>query len=73
MVQDAEGTIHLLYFRKRLNRPAAREGNLYYRQYDSVENQFGLPVKVSSQAFAMQTFSIDRATMAVGGDGRIHV
>ena len=58
LVQDAEGTIHLLYFKKRLNRPAAREGNLYYRQYDSEENQFGLPVKVSSQAFAIQTFSI---------------
>jgi len=73
LVQDAEGTIHLLYFKKRLNRPAAREGNLYYRQYDSEENQFGLPVKVSSQAFAIQTFSIARATMAVGEDGRIHV
>ena len=73
LVQDVEGTIHLLYFKKRLNRPAAREGNLYYRQYDPEENQFGLPVKVSSQAFAMQTFSIARAAMAVGGDGRIHV
>jgi hypothetical protein len=73
LVQDAEGTIHLLYFKKRLNRPAAREGNLYYRQYDSEENQFGLPIKVSSQAFAIQTFSIARASMAVGGDGRIHV
>ena len=73
LVQDVEGTIHLLYFKKRLNRPAAREGNLYYRQYDPEENQFGLPVKVSSQAFAIQTFSIARAAMAVGGDGRIHV
>ncbi len=70
---DSQGQVHLLYFKKRLNTPAAREGNLYYRQYDPVSGQFGLPVRVSSQAFAMQTFSIARASMAVGGDGRIHV
>lgn len=68
-----DGEIHLLYFKKRLNTPAAREGNLYYRQYDSENGRFGLPVKVSSSAFAMQTFSIARAAMAVGDDGRIHV
>ena len=32
LVQAADGGIHLLYFKKRLNRPAAREGNLYYRE-----------------------------------------
>jgi len=31
---DSNGDIHLLYFKKRLNTPAAREGNLYYRQYN---------------------------------------
>lgn len=73
LVQDSDGGIHLLYFKKRINRPAAREGNLFYRQYDAASQRFGLPVKVSSQAFNMQTFSIARAAMAVGGDGRIHV
>ncbi len=70
---DADGGVHLLYFKKRLNTPAAREGNLYYRQYDGEAGRFGLPVKVSSSAFAMQTFSIARASMAITDDGRIHV
>jgi hypothetical protein len=70
---DADGNVHLLYFKKRINRRAAREGNLYYRQYDPDQNRFGLPVKVSSQAFAMQMFSIARAAMAVDGEGRVHV
>lgn len=70
---DSNGDIHLLYFKKRLNTPAAREGNLYYRQYNVETGRFGLPVKVSSSAFAMQTFSIARASMAVTDDGRIHV
>lgn len=70
---DSNGDIHLLYFKKRLNTPAAREGNLYYRQLDVETGRFGLPVKVSSSAFAMQTFSIARASMALTDDGRIHV
>lgn len=73
LVQDDEGGIHLLYFKKRINRPAAREGNLYYRQYDAEAGRFGTPVRVSSQAFNMMTFALARAAMAVGGDGRIHV
>lgn len=73
LVTDAEGGVHLLYFKKRLRSPAAREGNLYYRQYDTEQNRFGTPVKVSSQAFNMQTFSIARSAMAIGGDGRVHV
>ena len=55
---DSNGDVHLLYFKKRLNTPAAREGNLYYRQYNLEAGQFGLPVKVSSSAFAMQTLSL---------------
>ena len=70
---DSNGDVHLLYFKKRLNTPAAREGNLYYRQYNIEAGQFGLPVKVSSSAFAMQTFSIARASMAITDDGRVHV
>lgn len=70
---DESGTIHLLYFKKRLSAPSAREGNLYYRQYLSEQNRFGLPVKVSSSAYDIRTFSIARASMAVGGDGRVHV
>ena len=70
---DNQGGVHLLYFKKRINTPAAREGNLYYRQYNVESGQFGLPVKVSSDAFAMQTFSIARASMTTTDDGRIHV
>ncbi|NKB33789.1 MAG: hypothetical protein GKR91_11890 [Pseudomonadales bacterium] len=70
---DGNSDIHLLYFKKRINTPAAREGNLYYRQFNLETGRFGLPVKVSSSAFAMQTFSIARAAMAVSDDGRIHV
>ena len=70
---DDQGNIHLLYFKKRLNTPAAREGNLYYRHFNVATGSFGLPIKVSSDAFAMQTFSIARASMAVTADGRIHV
>jgi len=73
LVQDVDGGIHLLYFKKRINRPAAREGNLYYRQYDAEAGRFGTPVRVSSQAFNLMTFALARAAMAVGGDGRIHV
>ncbi len=73
LLNDESGNLHLLYFRKRLRSPAAREGNLYYRQFDFVRGNWGQPVKVSSTAFNLQTFSIARAEMAVGGDGRIHV
>ncbi len=73
LVQDESGGIHLLYFKKRINRPAAREGNLYYREYNASSRQFGNPVRVSSQAFNMQTFALARSAMAIGGDGRIHV
>ena len=69
---DDSGNVHLLYFKKRLSSPRAREGNLYYRQYLWEQKRFGLPVKVSSKAFDVHTFSIARASLAVGGDGRIH-
>ena len=69
---DDNGNVHLLYFKKRINRPASREGNLYYRSYDHETGLFGLPVKVSSSAFSMQTFSIARASMAITEDGRVH-
>jgi len=70
---DDSGNIHLLYFKKRLSAPSAREGNLYYRQYLPEQNRFGLPIKVSSSAYDIRTFAIARASMAVGGDGRVHV
>jgi len=73
LVTDIEGGVHLLYFKKRLQRPDAREGNLYYRSYDAQLGTFGLPVRVSSQAFNMQTYSIARAGMAIDGTGRLHV
>lgn len=70
---DDNGNVHLLYFKKRLaSSPRAREGHLYYRQYFPEQKQFGLPVRVSSKAFDIKTFSIARASVAVGGDGRIH-
>lgn len=73
LISDPDGNIHLLYFKKRLRAPAAREGNLYYRQYLVEQNRFGNPVKVSSGAYNLQTFSIARAGMAIDGEGRIHV
>ena len=73
LVQAADGGIHLLYFKKRLNRPAAREGNLYYREYLIDEKRFGPAIKVSSQAFNLQTVAISRAAMAISEDGRLHV
>jgi len=73
LIVDEQGAIHLLYFKKRLRAPNAREGNLYYRQYDNESNRFGIPVKVSSEAYNLQTFSIARASMAIDGEGRIHV
>lgn len=73
LVQADDGSVHLLYFKKRLNRPAAREGNLYYRQYQVESGRFGTPVRVSSQAFNLQSVSISRAAMAIDGEGRVHV
>lgn len=73
IVVDQSGNVHLLYFKRRINRPDAREGNLYYRQYMPDTRQWGIPVKVSSQAYNLQTVSISRADMAVDGDGRVHV
>jgi hypothetical protein len=72
MLTGSDGKVHLLYFKKRLNRPDAREGNLYYRQYDEQLGGFGVPVKVSSGAFPVQTVSISRASMAIDSEGRIH-
>ena len=73
LIQGAGGAVHLLYFKKRLDRPAAREGNLYYRVYLPEQNRFGATVKVSSQAFNLQTVAISRAAMAIDGAGRLHV
>lgn len=73
LVNDADGGLHLLYFKKRLSAPSAREGRLYYRQYDSVAQRFSAPVQVSSTAFDLQTFAISRASMALDGNGRAHV
>jgi len=73
LVTAADGGVHLLYFKKRLSAPSAREGNLYYREYLGEERRFGLPVKVSSTAFNLQTFAIARASMAFDGEGRAHV
>lgn len=70
---DSDGTVHLLYFKKRLRAPSAREGNLYYRQYLPQQRRFGTPIKVSSRAYDLRTFSIARAGMAVDGEGRVHV
>ena len=73
LVTAADGGVHLLYFKKRLSAPSAREGNLYYREYLREERHFGLPIKVSSTAFNLQTFAIARASMAIDGEGRAHV
>lgn len=73
MVTDADGAVHLLYFKKRLNRPAAREGSLFYRQYLPEQGRFSNPVRVSSQAFNVQSYAIARASLAIDAAGRAHV
>ena len=70
---DDEGNIHLLYFKKRGRSPSAREGNLYYRQYQPEDGRWSTAIKVSSQAFDLRVFSLERAALAVSGDGRVHV
>lgn len=73
LITEANGSVHLLYFKKRLDRPDAREGNLYYRQWNQEAGAFGGPIKVSSEAFPLQTVSISRASMAIDGSGRVHI
>lgn len=73
LVNDQDGGLHLLYFKKRVNVPAAREGHLYYRKYLPNQRNWSSALRVSSQAFDMQTFSIARAAMAVDGAGGVHV
>ena len=73
LVNDAEGGLHLLYFKKRLRAPSAREGRLYYRYFDPEKQRFSAAVQVSSSAFDLQTFAIARASMAIDGAGRAHV
>ena len=73
LINDADGNIHLLYFKKKLRAPASREGDLYYRQYLSETQRWSTRIKVSSQSFDMRTFSIARASFDIDGDGRIHV
>jgi len=72
LLQDSEGNIHLLYFRKRGSNPRAREGDLFYRQYDAAAFDWGPARKVSSQSFN-HADPIYRANFAVDGQGRVHV
>jgi len=72
LLQDAEGNVHLLYFRKRNNNPRAREGDLFYRQYDAASFAWGPARRVSSQSFN-HADPIYRANFAVDGEGRVHV
>lgn len=72
LVQDAEGNVHLLYFRKRTSNPRAREGDLFYRQFDTASFDWGPARKVSSQSFN-HADPIYRANLAVDGEGRVHV
>ena len=73
LVNDSEGGLHLLYFKKEVNKPAQRRGNLFYREYHSNSDRWLEPVKVSSEAFAVQSFSIARSSMDIDASGRIHV
>ncbi len=73
LVTDSDGGIHLLYFKTRLSQRGAREGSLFYRPWLADARRFGNPVRVSSQAFNLQSYAIARAAMAIGGDGRLHV
>ncbi|MCB1669854.1 MAG: hypothetical protein R3F41_12385 [Gammaproteobacteria bacterium] len=72
LLQDADGNVHLLYFRKRSRNPRAREGDLFYRQYDAASFEWGPARLVSSQSFN-HADPIYRANFAVDGSGRVHV
>lgn len=72
LLQDSAGNVHLLYFRKRSNNPRAREGDLFYRQYDAAASDWGPARKVSSQSFN-HADPIYRANFAIDADGRVHV
>lgn len=72
LLQDADGNVHLLYFRKRSNNPRAREGDLFYRQYDAASFGWGPARRVSSQSFN-HADPIYRANFAVDAAGRVHV
>lgn len=72
LLQDGDGNVHLLYFRKRENNPRAREGDLFYRQYDAASFDWGPARRVSSQSFN-HADPIYRANLAVDGEGRVHV
>jgi hypothetical protein len=77
LVVDQAGTIHLLYFRKRVQDPRNREGDLYYRK--RIEgaaaggaDSWSVPTRVSSQSFSFQD-AVGRAGIAVDGQGGVHV
>jgi hypothetical protein len=72
MFQDADGAVHLLYFRKRSNSPRSREGDLFYRQWDTAEGDWGTAIRVSSKSFNYAD-PIYRANFDIDNDGRIHV
>ncbi len=72
LLNDDEGGVHLLYFRKRIEDPRNREGDLYYRQYHQDSSSWSIPIRVSSQSFS-HLDAIGRAAFAIDGDGAIHV
>ena len=72
LLKDHNGDIHLLYFKKILNRPGIREGELYYRQYNQEPGNWSEKILVSTRPFNHQG-SIGRAEFAIDGEGRIHV
>lgn len=72
LLTDGQGNVHLLYFRKRFSNPRARDGDLYYRQYNKNTGAWGNAVKVSSESFNYAD-PVYRAGMAVDGEGRVQV
>ncbi len=72
LLNDEEGGVHLLYFRKRIEDPRNREGDLYYRQYLHESASWSIPIRVSSQSFS-HLDAIGRAAFAIDGEGVIHV
>jgi hypothetical protein len=72
LLNDEKGGVHLLYFRKRIEDPRNREGDLYYRQYHQDSASWSVAVRVSLQSFS-HLDAIGRAAFAIDGDGAIHV
>jgi hypothetical protein len=68
-VVDADGTLHLIYFKGE-----AGAGDLYYVRRSAGQERFSKPIRVNSQpGSAIAAGSVRGGQLALGKSGRIHV